>query len=193
MDIIEKAFTRSVLGYDDAQVDAFLDQLALEIDKEQTENANFKQENERLKMALTRLTEEVSRLGMTRQKITGIEKQNNELKEEIQKLMVLSKDTEELQRMSDKKAKQIIAQAEKQSADIIQRSEIKATDIVREAESKAKQIIELANNDAEKMAKNVQDRERQIMDRAQQRAKAILETATAKMAKPAQKPATTDK
>jgi DivIVA domain len=179
-DIINKVFSRSALGYDDSEVDSFLDDLMVDLENCQQRLAEMQLENETLKSSMNRINEEAARVMTSRQEINQLREENKILKNELRDLKTRINEAEEdgrLRMNADRKASEILSSAMKQAEEIVQAAERQRTEMIQRTERESAEVMRNAENTANQIAQDVQRREHQIMDRAQQRARAILQAA----------------
>lgn len=179
-DIINKVFSRSALGYDDSEVDEFLDEIMIDIENNQQRFAEIEQDNERLKVVLNRVNEDAARMMASRQEINQLREENARLVREISDLKIRFNETESDGRnriLADRKANEIILEAQNRSDEILRHAENQRAELLRRTEQESVHTLQDAQNKANQMARDVQRREQQIMDRAQQRARSILQAA----------------
>ena len=165
-DIINKVFSRSYLGYNDEEVDAFLDLIMDDIDAYVQEILSQKQENDQLKQQNKLLNEEVSRAAISRQEIFQLKEENHKLRDEIAGIRSLF----EQEKIDREKAQNDVRT-------MIDMAQAQAREIVLKAQSKADSLLKVAEDEGQKVASLIQERERKIIDRAQQRAREIINKA----------------
>ncbi len=182
-DIISKVFTRTVLGYDDAEVDTFLDEIMTEMEQLQDKLVSAVQDNEKLKIQVNRLNEESMRIASSRQETNRLREDNVKLQAELTNFRKQFDDIERSKAQrdeADKQASSMINEARLRSQEIIREAEEKTRELLGSAEREGSELVRKAKESANQIARDVQDRERQIIDKAQQRARIILESAKEK-------------
>lgn len=184
-DIINKVFTRAVLGYDENEVDSFLDDIMVDVENAQQRLAESYQENEKLKASINRINEDAARVMASRQEINRLRDENKKLQNEIDDLKVrIDREVSSGRNRAEAEieAQNMVLNSKTQAEEILRNAKSQARDMVNKSESQAERILQEAKESANKIAQNVQERERQIMDRAQDRAKQILDVAQGKAA-----------
>lgn len=182
-DIINKVFTRIVLGYDDAEVDAFLDEIMTEVELLEDKLVSAIQDNEKFKIQVNRLNEESTRIASSRQETNRLREENAKLQAELVNFRKQFEDIERDKAQREETVKQVstmINEARVRSQEILREAEEKARDLLGSAEREGSDLVRKAKESANQIARDVQDRERQIIDKAQQRARIILESAKEK-------------
>ncbi len=120
MDIHNKEFTRSFRGYDEDEVDQFLDEIVEEFERLYKENIDLK-----------------DRLAMLVDQLNNYKTMENTLKET---LVTAQKTADELAQSAQKKSDLIIEEAEKKARDIIDQANSKVIEIKKEFDEYRKQM-----------------------------------------------------
>jgi len=120
MDIHNKEFTRSFRGYDEDEVDQFLDEIVEEFERLYKENIDLK-----------------DRLTMLVDQLNNYKTMENTLKET---LVTAQKTADELAQSAQKKSDLIIEEAEKKARDIIEEANSKVIEIKKEFDEYRKQM-----------------------------------------------------
>lgn len=180
-DIISKVFTRISLGYDEGEVDSFLDEIMNQVEENNKAMVYLQQENEKLKMQINEISAETNRLMVSRQEVAKLKEENAKLLEQMDVMRQEKVEAEQRNSEAALQAERILADAQKQAEENIQNSQLRAGEIVRAAENKAGDILSKANEAVNQTAQSLKEREAQIMDRAQQRARSIIEAANARV------------
>ncbi len=120
MDIHNKEFTRSFRGYDEDEVDQFLDEIVEEFERLYKENIDLK-----------------DRLAVLVDQLNNYKTMENTLKET---LVTAQKTADELAQSAQKKSDLIIEEAEKKARDIIDQANSKVIEIKKEFDEYRKQM-----------------------------------------------------
>ena len=168
-EIIAKTFTRSYLGYDDEEVDSFLDEIMIDVDQNAIALETLKEENEKLKMHINRLMEEMRTSSVGRNDIVR-------LKEENEKLTLQLAETTESTKREMKTYQNELSDAKEKACGILDAAQKKAQETLSAAENRAAELTFNAQEEAKAIAHSVQEREREIMDRAQRRARNLIDS-----------------
>lgn len=120
MDIHNKEFTRSFRGYDEDEVDQFLDEIVEEFERLYKENIDLK-----------------DRLSMLVDQINNYKTMENTLKET---LVTAQKTADELTESAQKKSELIIKEAEGKAREIIDNAHTKVLEIKKEFDEYRKQM-----------------------------------------------------
>ena len=120
MDIHNKEFTRSFRGYDEDEVDQFLDEIVEEFERLYKENIDLK-----------------DRLSMLVDQINNYKTMENTLKET---LVTAQKTADELTESAQKKSELIIKEAEGRAREIIDNAHTKVLEIKKEFDEYRKQM-----------------------------------------------------
>ncbi|MGB4368423.1 MAG: DivIVA domain-containing protein [Caldicoprobacterales bacterium] len=120
MDIHNKEFTRSFRGYDEDEVDQFLDEIVEEFERLYKENIDLK-----------------DRLSMVVDQINNYKTMENTLKET---LVTAQKTADELTESAQKKSELIIKEAEGKAREIIDNAHTKVLEIKKEFDEYRKQM-----------------------------------------------------
>lgn len=190
-DILNKVFTRAMLGYEETEVDVFLDEIMSEVDELNQQSHLLLLEKESLKAQLQQATEKANQSMVTRQELGRLKDENQKLREEIASLREAIDDgyANQHERIeAEKEAQTILADAERKAKEIMRNADLHLLTKTEQAEKEAAAIVKKAREAAEETARDVQERERQIIDRAQLRARKTIETANAKASETLLKP-----
>lgn len=133
LDIHKKEFRRVFRGYDEEQVDSFLDQVIMDYEKLYRDNQQLKEQLERAEGSMAQYQEMEEVLKNT---LVMAQKNAEELRENTEK---------EVQIMMEKaqeKAYRTVNRAEQEAREILARAEQQANKMVSEAEKRVRQLLD---------------------------------------------------
>lgn len=137
IDITNKSFNTKFKGYDRDEVDDFLDQIALELEKQV-------QENRELDKKVKHANEKLSYF--------------NELKDSLNQSIIVAQDTaDKLKENASKESDLTIQQAQAQSEDILAHANKMSEELITGATTKANQILVEASERARELAVETDD------------------------------------
>ncbi len=174
-DILEKEFAKKFNGYDQEQVDAFLDEIIKQFESLLEENENVIAKNEEMKSEIARLKQKADKLENIEEKLmaTVITAQRNATmyieKAEIQAQKIMdvanqnAKTVIESTQLRMEAAKQEIKKYEKQVADYKRRFRLFLDDQLAYAESKL-ESEDIIGQQAAEISQSINNLTNQIMD-----------------------------
>jgi len=137
IDITNKGFNTKFKGYDRDEVDDFLDQIALEVEK-------LTQENRMLEKEVKQATDKLSYF--------------NELKDSLNQSIIVAQDTaDKLKENAIKESDLAIQQSQAQSEDILAHANKMSDELINGATNKANQILSDASERARQLAVETDD------------------------------------
>ncbi|ACV61973.1 DivIVA family protein [Desulfofarcimen acetoxidans DSM 771] len=142
LDIHKKEFRRGFRGYNEQEVDMFLDQLAKDYEEVYSANLDLKEQIEKYKNGIVRykeLEDVIKETLIMAQKNAEELKSNTE--KEVQVMLQESKlEAERKSSEADRKSEQILQAAEKKASQMINEAEVRVKEAMKEYEDLSNQI-----------------------------------------------------